>query len=292
MATTKYPLRSVLYVPGNNTRALNKVSSLAADALILDLEDGVGPAGKGEARDSIKNFLKSRPQAKYVTVRVNALESEWVTDDLNAFLENPPDAIVFPKFESAEEVKAANNLLTKAGYGQDTRLWGMIETPLGVLNSGLTGAAGGRLECLVVGTSDLVKDLHAKHTMTREPILFSLSLVVLVARANGLAVIDGVHLDINDEQGLKLSCRQGADMGFDGKTVIHPSQIAAANEAFSPSSKDIAEAEKITAAFEAATKDGKGVVLVDGKLVEALHIENAKRILALAEIIKDKIESQ
>ena len=286
MGCQDFPLRSVLYVPGDNTRALAKLSTLPADALILDLEDGVGPAKKAEARKNIKALLKAPPAGKYVTVRVNGLDSEWVAADLAAVAETPPNAIVFSKIESPEDTIAAERLIEEAGFAPKTRLWFMIETPLGVLNIGKITHQATRLECLVMGTNDLVKDLHARHTPAREPILFSLSLCVLAARAGGLSVIDGVHNTIKDPGGFMAACRQGAEMGFDGKTVIHPSQIGGANEAFAPSARDIEEAKKIVAAYHAAEKEGRGVTLVDGKLVEALHVEDARRLLALAEKIK------
>lgn len=282
MATCKYPLRSVLYVPGDNTRALAKVADLPTDAIILDLEDGVGPAKKVEARTNVKSFLENNTSKKtYVTVRVNGLTSEWIKDDLAAFASSNVAAIVFPKVEALHDVNDAETLMKQSGYGETTRLWCMIETPLGVLNAVGIAGVGDRFECLVMGTSDLVKDLHARHTPERTPLLYSLSHCLLAARANNLSIVDGVHLDLADDKGFLKSCQQGADMGFDGKTVIHPKQIAGANAAFSPSPEEITEAKKIIATYETATKKGKGVVLIDGKLVEALHVENAKRILKL-----------
>ena len=286
MGQITHPLRSVLYVPGENTRALKKVSTLEADALILDLEDGVAPAKKKEARENLKSFLKSAPPDKDITVRVNGLGTQWVEDDLRAFRDEKIDAIVFPKIESHEDAMAAEGLIEEAGFAPKTRLWFMIETPLGVLNIAQITRQPTRLECLVMGTNDLVKELHARHTPTREPILFSLSLCLLAARAGGLSVIDGVHIDIKDSQGFMAACRQGAELGFDGKTVIHPSQIEGANDAFSPSEDELEEARKIVLRFEEAQREGKAVTLVGGKLVEALHVENAQRLLALAEKIK------
>ena len=282
-----YPLRSVLYVPGDNARALEKARELPADALILDLEDGVGPAKKKEARANIRQFFEDGGGAgKYVTVRVNGLDGEWVGDDVAAFAGSGARAIVFPKIETPDDVTSAEVFLERGGYGEDTGLWCMIETPLGVLNAEAVAGGKGRLECLVMGTSDLVKDLHARHTPDRQPVLYALSHCLLAARAHDLSIVDGVHLDLGDQKAFEQSCRQGADMGFDGKTVIHPKQIEGANKAFSPSSEDIEAAGKIVAAFDAAAQAGKGVAVVDGKLVEALHAENAKRILALAEKIK------
>ena len=282
-----HPLRSVLYVPGDNTRALEKISSLSADAVILDLEDGVGLAKKAIARDNIKAFLEEDDgHGKYITVRVNGLTSDWVKDDLAVFSDNPPQAIAFPKIESPHEIKSAETLLERASFGRDTKLWCMIETPLGVLNAREIAACEGRLECLVMGTSDLVKDLHARHTAGRQALIYSLSKCVTAARAFGLSIIDGVHMDLSDEDSFLQVCQQGADMGFDGKTVFHPKQIDGANKVFSPSDSDLENARKIMAAYEAAAGEGKGGILIDGKLVEALHVEEAKRLLKLAEKIK------
>lgn len=284
MGCQDFPLRSVLYVPGDNARALEKLASLAADAVILDLEDGVSPASKEAARESLKTFLKSPPAKKYITVRVNAVDGDLIEGDLAAFKDCPVQAIVLPKVESPEDVSGIAEKMIDMGYGKDVKIWGMIETPLGVLNVERIAAPKG-LECLVIGANDLIKDLHAHHTPEREPILYSLSRCILAARAYGLSVVDGVHINIKDEAGFNASCKQGVELGFAGKTVIHPAQIAGANEIFAPSEEDLAEARKIVAGFEEAIAAGKGVTLVDGKLVEALHVENAKRLLALAEKI-------
>jgi len=288
MGCQEFPLRSVLYIPGDNTRALEKASTLAMDAIILDLEDGVAKAAKAAARTNIVKFLNNPLKDIYQAVRVNDVNSDQVCDDLRALKDCHPDAVVLPKVEALEDVTRVVEKISAFGFGPELKIWAMIETPKGVLNVNEIAAADKALECLVVGTNDLVKDLQARHTFSREPILYSLSRCILAARAFGLSIIDGVHLDVRDEEGFKSVCRQGDEMGFDGKTVIHPVQIEAANRAFGPSDKELSEAKKIVAAFEEASREGKGVTLVDGKLVEALHVENAKRLLKLADLIEAK----
>lgn len=288
MACQDYPLRSVLYVPGDNPRALDKIGQLKPDAVILDLEDGVNPDERTEARARIAKILKNPPKGIYFTVRVNPVGSDWVNDDLKCLLDNPPHAIVFPKVGDASELEKAEILLKNLGLPDEVKLWVMIETPIGVLNAREIAFSTERLECLVMGTSDLVKDLHAAHTKDRSPVLFSLSLCVLVARARGMSIIDGVHIGLMDMPGFLAACEQGAALGFDGKTVIHPVQIEGANTAFGPGEKAVAKAEKIVAAFKAARKAGKGVTVVDGKLVEILDVEAAERTLKLAKKIAEK----
>lgn len=278
-------MRSVLYVPGDNPRAIEKIPDLKPDAVILDLEDGVNPDNRKPARDGIAKFLKSPPRDIYITVRVNPVSSDWVCDDLRAVVDAPPQAIVFPKVGGAGDIKSAEGKLGAFGFRSAVKIWAMIETPAGVLNVREIAASTRQIECLVMGTSDLVKDLHARHTKDRMPVLFALSQCVLAARARGISIIDGVHIGLMDMPGYLASCEQGAALGFDGKTVIHPVQIEGANKAFGPDEKAIKEAEKIVAAYRAARKAGKGVTVVDGKLVEILDVEAAERTLKLAERI-------
>ena len=286
MGCQDFPLRSVLYVPGDNIRALEKVSSLDLDAVILDLEDGVAPKAKAAARNNIRKFLAAPPKGLYLTVRVNAVDSDLICDDFRAFKDCRLNAFVLPKVEKPADITRTREKISAFAYGTDVKIWAMIETPLGVLNVNAIAKSERELECLVIGTNDLVKDLHARHTPEREPLLYSLSRCILAARAYGLSVVDGVHLNIRDDEGFRAACRQGAALGFDGKTVIHPAQIEGANEAFTPSGEELEEARKIISGFEEAQRQGKGVTLVEGKLVEALHVENAKRLLALTEKIK------
>ena len=281
------PRRSVLYMPGSNARALEKAATLPADALILDLEDAVAPDAKASAREQVCAIAKRRPYGRReVLIRTNALASTWGHDDLAAAAASGADAILLPKVESAMQVDEAAVLMQRHGSPAAQTLWCMIETPQGVLNAAAIAAAHPRLAGLVMGTSDLAKDLHASHTRERLPMLASLGLCLLAARAHGLVIVDGVHLSLDDDEGLEYACRQGLELGFDGKTLIHPKQIAAANRVFAPSSADLDQAQKIIAAHEAAEKAGKGVVVVDGRLVENLHVENARRVLALAAAIK------
>ena len=280
------PRRSVLYMPGANARALDKARTLDADALILDLEDAVAPDAKAQARTQVAAALREGGYGRReCIVRVNALDTPWGLDDVRAIAQAGADAVLLPKVESPAQLAALAQALDAAGAPADLPLWAMAETPLGFLR--LDAIAGGhaRLAAIVVGTSDLVKDLHARHTPSRDETLLARSLAVMAARAHGLAVLDGVHLDLNDDAGLQDACRQGRDQGFDGKTLIHPRQIAAANAAFAPTSEELDTARRRLAAWTAAQAEGKGVAVVDGALVENLHAQEAERVLALAQAI-------
>ena len=280
------PRRSVLYMPGSNARALEKARTLAADGLILDLEDAVAPDAKAAARAQVVAAVKAGGYgSRELIVRVNGLDTPWGRDDVAAAATAHPDAILLPKVESAAQVAALEELMTDSGASPSCAIWCMIETPRGVLNAAEIAAATPRLACLVMGTSDLTKDLHARHTAMRLPMLTSLSFCLLAARANNLAILDGVHLDLADADGFVKACAQGLEFGFDGKTLIHPSQLEACNRVFAPSADEVALAHKIIAAFEQAEAQGKAVVVVDGRLVENLHVENARRVAALAEAI-------
>ncbi|QWE20167.1 CoA ester lyase [Polynucleobacter sp. AP-Kolm-20A-A1] len=285
MTNTNRPRRSVLYMPGANTRALEKAKTLSADSLILDLEDAVAPDAKSAARENILNALQSGFGYREAVVRINGLSTPWGLDELKAFANSKADAIVLPKVESAEQVQEVANLLKKFSAPASMTIWAMIETPKAIFKLSEIAQSHPSLEALVLGTSDLVKDLHARHTPTRIETLTALSLSVLAARAYGLCVLDGVHLSLDDEAGLIQSCIQGRDMGFDGKTLIHPNQIKAANEIFGPSPQEIAEAQERIVAYEAAITSGAGIAVLNGKLIEELHIQDAKRILALANAI-------
>ncbi len=289
---TARPRRSMLYMPGSNTRALEKARGLPADALILDLEDAVAPDAKTEARQNIVSALAEGGYGqRELVVRVNGLDSPWGQDDIAAIAPTAAHAILIPKVESAEMVREVERLMVGAGASETMGIMCMMETPLGILRAEEIAGASPRLSCLVMGTSDLVKDLNAKHTPERSPVLTSLSLCVLAARAHGLAVVDGVHLDLNDAEGFEAQCRQGRELGMDGKTLIHPKTVAAANAAFGPSESDVAQAKRIIEAHAEATRAGKGVVVLDGKLIENLHVEDAQRTVALAASIAD-LEAQ
>jgi citrate lyase subunit beta/citryl-CoA lyase len=285
-ASVNHPRRSVLYMPGSNRRALDKARTLPADALILDLEDAVAPDAKEGARATIRKAL-AEPSAyglREVVVRVNGLDTRWGHDDLVSMATAPVDAILLPKVESPDLVRIAGAILDAAGAAPNLPIWCMMETPRGILRAEAI-ADHPRVGCLVMGTSDLVTAIQAQHTPTRLPMLVSLGACLLAARAAGIAVLDGVYLDLNDEAGFAASCRQGRELGFDGKTLIHPKQLAAANAAFRPSPDELERARAIVAAFEEAQAAGKGLVVVNGKLVENLHVAEAKRHLAHDEAI-------
>ena len=286
MINTSRPRRSVLYMPGANTRALEKAKSLPADSLILDLEDAVAPDAKAQARENIRAALVTGFGHREAVVRINGLNTQWGLDDLKAFADTKADAILLPKVESASQIREVASLLKQFNPASTMKIWAMIETPLAIFKLPEIASSHPMLEALVLGTSDLVKDLHARHTPNRVESQTALSLSVLEARAHQLCVLDGVHLSLDDEGGLRQSCIQGRDMGFDGKTLIHPSQIAFANQIFGPSPEEIDEARQRITAYEAAISSGAGIAVLNGKLVEELHIQDANRILALANAIE------
>ncbi|MGE8628634.1 HpcH/HpaI aldolase/citrate lyase family protein [Achromobacter denitrificans] len=276
------PCRSVLYMPGSNARALARGRELDADALILDLEDAVAVSAKDEARERVAQALREGGFGRRrVVVRINALATPWGRADVARLAPLRPDALLLPKVERPEQLAEAAELAASAG-APELPLWAMVETPRAILNLAAIAGFGPPLGALVAGTSDLVKDLHARHTPARGETLAALSLTVLAARARGLLALDGVHLDLDDAAGLEAACRQGRDLGFDGKTLIHPRQIGAANAAFGVPEAEIERARAVIAAWGEAQSRGSGVAVVDGQLVEALHVEEARRVLALA----------
>jgi citrate lyase subunit beta/citryl-CoA lyase len=283
------PRRSVLYLPGSNPRALEKARTLPADGLIFDLEDAVAPEAKDAARASVAAALAAEGYApRELILRINALDTVWGHADLAIAATLPIDAVLLPKVESAERVRLTIGILDALGASPELSVWCMIETPLGVLRATEIAGAGPRLGALVLGTSDLTKDLNARETRDRLPLMTALGLVLLAARAHGCAVLDGVQLDLADAEGFAESCRQGRELGFDGKTLIHPQQIAAANATFAPSEDEIARARRLVAVYAEGVAAGKGAIRHEGRLVEALHVEAAKRTLALAEAIAER----
>ena len=288
MSQTSRPRRSVLYMPGSNARALEKGRSLPADGLILDLEDAVAPDAKELARARVCEAVAAGGYGRReLVIRTNGLDSPWGPDDLAAAATSGADAVLLPKVESARMVADAIAALSAAGAPDTLDIWCMMETPKGMLRADEVAGADARVACLVMGTSDLAKDLHAAHTRERLPMLTSLELCLLAARAHGVAILDGVHLDLADDEGFVYSCRQGVELGFDGKTLIHPKTIAAANQAFAPSDDEIAWSRKIIGAHAEAEAEGRGIVLVDGRLIENLHVEAARRQVAQAEAIAE-----
>ena len=279
---TARPRRSVLYMPGSNARALEKARGIAADALILDLEDAVAPDAKDVARAQVCDAVAARGFGKReVIVRVNALSTPWGEADIAAAIAARPDAILVPKVSATHDLQQVEQRMGASGIA----LWAMIETPLAILNIAALAGAGGRLACFVMGTNDLIKELRAQHTPDRANLSAALGLSVAAARAHGLAAIDGVFNDIQDADGFARQCRQARSFGFDGKTLIHPSQVEPCNAVFAPSAEEVAAARQVIAAFDLPENKGKGAIKLDGRMVELLHAEIARRTVALAEAI-------
>lgn len=277
------PRRTVLYMPSSNERALEKAKTLAVDALILDLEDAVAPDAKPQARLNAAAAVKSGEYgAKELTIRINGADTEWHADDLKAAAEAGPDAIVVPKVNSAEQVRDLIASFEAAGVPERTKLWAMIESPQAILDAREILGASDRLTVAVLGTNDLVKELFVDHVVGRTNLVTSLQLAVLAARATGTVILDGVYNDVKNAEGFLAEVEQGRQFGFDGKTIIHPGQIDPANEGFAPSAEAVENAKGLIEAFESS--DG-GVVTYNGKMVENLHVESAKRTLSIAEAI-------
>jgi citrate lyase subunit beta/citryl-CoA lyase len=282
------PRRSVLYMPGANEKALEKAKGLAADALILDLEDAVAPDAKAEARDRVCAAATSGEYGKReITIRANGLDTEWHAADVAAIAAAGPDAIVVPKINSPADVHAVEAALDKAGAPDRTRIWAMVETPVAMLHAEEIASASERLAVLVMGTNDLAKELRAAHVPGRQPLLTGLGLCLLAARATGKVILDGVYNDIKDPEGFEAECLQGAQMGFDGKTLIHPTQLEPANRAFAPSEDEVATARDLIATWEEAVAAGKGVVTFNGRMIENLHVDTARRVVAQSEAIAE-----
>jgi citrate lyase subunit beta/citryl-CoA lyase len=292
MPKTARPRRSVLYMPGSNARALEKARTITADGLILDLEDAVAPDAKDSARLQVCQSVKAGGYGmREIIVRVNALSTKWGYEDIAAASQSGADALLLPKVESADAIRHMEAIMRANGAPESMAIWAMMETPRSVLESQRIAESTPRMECLVMGTSDLAKELDCAHTHERLPFMTSLGLCLLAARAAGLAILDGVYLDLNDEEGFAFACRQGAELGFDGKTLIHPKQVGPCNKVFTPKPEDVTWSRKIIDAHAAAAARGEGVCVVDGKLIENLHVESAKRIVAMADAI-EKMEGQ
>jgi citrate lyase subunit beta/citryl-CoA lyase len=283
------PRRSCLYVPGDKARALEKAASLPADVLILDLEDAVPPGGKAAARKAVRNAARDRAYGvREVLIRANGLETEWGQDDLEMAASAGVDGVLVPKIMSGDDICVADQSLNDAGAVPNLGLWAMIETPLAILNINEIAAASSdtRLTGFVIGTNDLAKELNAVPTPDRIAFLFALSAAIAAARAYGLAVIDGVYNDIGNEAGLTTECEQGRVLGFDGKTLIHPAQIETVNRVFSPSASELSHAREVVAAFARPENRGKGVISLNGQMVELLHLAQAERLLAMDDAIR------
>ena len=280
------PRRSALFMPGANARAMEKARVLPADVVILDLEDAVAPGAKDAARAQVAAAVRAGGYGRReVVVRVNALGTPWGRADVEAIAAAGPDALLLPKVDSPDAVGEALAAIDAVRSPTRLAVWCMLETPRGVLDAATIATASPRVGALVMGTSDLSKDLHVHPTHDRLPLLTSLQLCVLAARAAGITALDGVHLDLGDEAGLQAACRQAAELGFDGKTLIHPAQIAAANAAFAPGGADLAWARRVIAAHAEAVAAGRGITVLDGRLIESLHVDEARRLVALADAI-------
>jgi citrate lyase subunit beta/citryl-CoA lyase len=285
------PRRSVLYMPGSNARAIEKARTLPADAVILDLEDSVAPDAKAAARQQVMDAVTAGSLgAREVIVRINGLDTQWWLDDLNAVAKAKPDAVLVPKVSSPDHLEDVAERLVDISADQKIRVWAMMETPLAMLNARDIAAAARdvetRLTAFVMGTNDLAKETRAKITPGRTAMLPWLMNCVAAARAFGLDIIDGVYNELADADGFARECSEAREMGFDGKTLIHPNQIAPCNAAFSPSAEEVAQAQKIIAAFDLPENRDKGVVQLEGRMVERLHAEMARRTVAIARAIE------
>ena len=287
------PRRSLLYMPGSNARALEKAKTLSADGVILDLEDSVAPDAKEAARAQVVDTVKAGGfGTREVFIRVNGVDTPWHADDLAAAAHAAPDAILVPKISNPEMLEMIGRRLLDMGTDHKTRIWAMIETPLAIFNILSIAAEAkdseSRLSGFVMGTNDLAKDTRACLVPGRAPMLGWLSTCVAAARIYGIDILDGVYNDIGNADGFVAECKQGVELGFDGKTLIHPNQIAPCNTAFSPSPEEVALARKLIAAFDLPENKSKGVVSIDGRMVERLHADMARRTVAIAEAIAAK----
>ena len=282
------PRRSVLYMPGANERALEKAKSLPADVLILDLEDAVAPDAKIEARARVCFAAGSGEYGrKEITIRANGLDTPWHADDIRAIAEAGPAGVVVPKINSAADVAAVERALEAAGAPDHTRIWAMLETPIAMLHAEQIAMSSERLAVLVMGTNDLAKELHAEHVPGRQPLVFGLSQCLMAARMAGKVILDGVYNDIKNADGFAAECGQGRQLGFDGKTLIHPSQVDPCNETFAPGELELVAARGLILAFEEAQAEGRGVATFEGRMIENMHVDNARRAIAMAEAIAD-----
>ncbi|MCB1645499.1 MAG: CoA ester lyase [Pseudomonadales bacterium] len=283
------PRRSCLYMPGANPRALEKARTLPADTLILDLEDAVAPDAKADARALVKSVLSADVYGlKEIVVRINGIDTLWGMDDLAMVVEAEPEGILAPKVTSAADIRRLDDMLSAAGAAPSLQLWVMIEMPLAILNIHEIAAAAAttRLAGFVMGTNDLAKEMNAQTNADRTAFHYALSASVMAARAFGLFCIDGVYNDFRDPAGLQHECEHGRLLGFDGKTLIHPDQLSIANEVFSPDPADVEQAIAVIAAFDLPENQGKGVIQVNGRMTELLHLEEARKLVAIDTAIR------
>ena len=277
------PRRSMLYMPASNARVLEKAKTIPADGLIFDLEDAVAPDAKPAARTAAVAAAKSKAYGRReIMIRANALDTAWCRDDLAAIATSGANGVVLPKVNHADDVRTAADVLKAAGAPDTLGIWAMMETPRSIMNAREIAQASPRLAGLCVGTADLAKDLHCAHPSDRAPMLMALQTCIMAARAFGLFVLDGVHVDLDDEAGYEAACRQGRALGFDGKTLIHPKQVVVANAVFAPGADEIDRATRIVTAHKEAAAKGLAVTTLDGRLVEVLHVAEAERLLVYA----------
>lgn len=284
------PRRSVLYMPGSNARAIEKAKTLPVDGVILDLEDAIAPDAKIDARKQVTAAVKAGGfGGREVFIRVNGIDSEWHADDLHDAARAAPDGVVVPKVSSSEQLEMIGRRLLDMGTDHKTRVWAMIETPIAILNVKEIARAAAdsetRLAGFILGTNDLAKETGAKFVPGRAPMVPWLTTCILAARAYGIFILDGVYNDLSNADGFLRECEQGRDLGFDGKTLIHPNQVAPCNDVFSPGTEEVAQARKIIAAFEKPENKGKGVVSLDGRMVERMHADIARKTVAIADAI-------
>ena len=280
------PRRTALYMPGANDKALEKAKGLPTDAIIFDTEDSVAPDMKAAAREKVAAAVGSGEYGhRELTIRVNALDTEWAVDDLRSAAQAGPAGIVVPKVDSAADVATVEGIIEAAGVPDHTTIWAMLETPTAIENAVEIATSSERLAVLIMGTNDLAKELRAALVPGRQPLQWGLARCVNAARVADKVILDGVYNDVKDPEGFLAECVQGADMGFDGKTIIHPSQVEPCNAAYSPSEDEIEYSRRVIEAFEEGLAQGKGVVTVDGKMIENLHVDNARRALSIAAAI-------
>ncbi len=292
MTEVLVPRRSVLYMPGANARALEKAKDIPADSLIFDLEDAVAPDAKEAARERVCAAAASGDYGlKEIIIRVNGLDTSWCEGDLRAASQSGASAVLVPKINSAADIAVIEERLREYSAPDTLGIWAMLETPSGIFNVRSIAASSTGLTTFVMGTNDIAKELHAEYVADRSPLLFSLSTCLLAVREAGKVILDGVFNDIADAEGFLNEARQGRSMGFDGKTLIHPAQVDPCNDIFAPSAKEVDFASRVIEAFETAQAEGLGVVTVDGRMIENLHVDNARRSLALATAIAERSRS-
>jgi len=289
MSDVIIPRRSALYMPGANDKALEKAKTLPTDAIIFDTEDSVAPDMKAVAREKVAAAVRSGEYGnRELTIRINGLDTEWWRDDLESACAAGPSGVVVPKINSADDVALVEAIMLGAGAPDSMAIWAMLETPAAMEAAVEIATSSERLTVLIMGTNDLAKELRAALVPGRAPLLWGLGRCVNAARFAGKVILDGVYNDVKSPEGFAAECQQGSEMGFDGKTLIHPTQVEPCNEAFSPSDAEIEHARKVIAAFEEGIAEGKGVITVDGRMIENLHVDNARRALAIADAIASR----